>query len=122
MHNSIPATPPWKKVSTIVNLDDESGSGTHCVCYKNRRSHVLYFDGYGNLRPPVLLVKYFGNTNDVRYDYERKQPANSVIFIVTESGNVNMSSMTVTVTDTDPANLDTISPSPWNCTVNSTLD
>ena len=79
MRNALPATPSWKNESAIVNLDDESGSGTHWVCYKKRGNLVHYFDGYGNLRPPVELVKYFGNKIDIRYNYERKQPANTVI-------------------------------------------
>ena len=79
MRNALPDTAPWKNESVIVNLDDESGPGTHCVCYKKRGNRVHYFDGFGNLRPPLELMQYFGDTADVRYNYERKQPPNTVI-------------------------------------------
>lgn len=69
----------WKNESAVVNLDDTSGPGTHWVCYKKRNNRVHYFDSYGNLRPPAELTRYFGPDVDVRYNYERKQPPNSVI-------------------------------------------
>ena len=77
MRNALPKQ-PWKHENAIVNLDDDSGPGTHWVCYKKRGDRVFYFDGYGNLRPPIELMQYF-TTADVRYNYERKQPVNSVI-------------------------------------------
>lgn len=79
MRNALPTTRPWINENAIVNLDDESGRGSHWVCYKKRGDLVYYFDGYGNLRPPVELMRYFTSAVDVRYNYERKQPENSVI-------------------------------------------
>jgi hypothetical protein len=70
---------PWKNESAIVNLDNTSGPGTHWVCYKKRSNKVQYFDGYGNLRPPVELAQYFGPSVDIRYNYTREQPSNTVI-------------------------------------------
>ena len=77
MRNALPKR-PWKHENAIVNLDDDSGPGTHWVCYKKRGDRVFYFDGYGNLRPPIELMRYF-TTADVRYNYERKQAVNTVI-------------------------------------------
>lgn len=70
---------PWKNKSAVVNLDDTSGSGTQWVCYKKRKNTVEYFDGYGNLRPPVELTRYFGSDVDIRF--ERNQPSNTVLLI-----------------------------------------
>lgn len=47
-----------------------SGPGTHWVCYKKLSSLVKYFDSFGNLRPPIELIKYWG---DVRVIYNRDQ-------------------------------------------------
>ena len=68
----------WNDESAIVNLENTSGPGTHWVCYKKRGNRVQYFDGYGNLHPPAELIRYF-NGCDIRYNYERKKPFNSVI-------------------------------------------
>ena len=78
MRNALPRQ-PWKNESAVVNLDSLTGAGTHWVCYKKRDKHVDYFDGYGNLRPPVELTNYFGNSVDIQYNYARKQPSNTVI-------------------------------------------
>ena len=79
MRDSLPRS-PWENESAIVNLDDATGPGTHWVCYKKRGDGVTYFDGFGNLRPPVELIRYFGSyVNDVRYNYARKQPPDTVI-------------------------------------------
>jgi hypothetical protein len=70
---------PWKNESAIVNLDDTTGPGTHWVCYTKRENRVHYFDGYGNLRPPVELARYFGPAVNIRYNYAREQPSDTVI-------------------------------------------
>lgn len=78
MRNALPTTPPWKNESVIVNLHNESGTGKQWVCYKKRDNLVQYFDGYF-CSPPLEVMQYFGGTADDRYNYERKQPANTVI-------------------------------------------
>lgn len=65
--------------SAIVNLDSKFGHGTHWVCYKKRGNRVLYFDSFGDLRPPPELVRYLGPSADIEYNYERKQSFDSVI-------------------------------------------
>ena len=54
--------------SAIVNLDDTRGSGTHWVAYKERGDRVAYFDSFGNLRPPRVLTRYFGNDATITYN------------------------------------------------------
>lgn len=68
---AFPTTPAWNNKCAIVDLD-ESGSGIHWVCNKLRGYRVLFFDGKGNLRRLVELMKYFGNKLDIRYNYDCK--------------------------------------------------
>lgn len=63
---------PWKNESAIVNLDDATGPGTHWVCYRKRGNQVLYFDSYGDLPPPLELVRYLKGC-EIKYNYEREQ-------------------------------------------------
>lgn len=60
----------------IVNLDDSTNKGTHWICYAKKGNSITYFDSYGNLKPPMELVKYFksdGRKNDIKYNYSRYQ-------------------------------------------------
>lgn len=61
----------------IINLDDENGPGTHWVAYSKHDTKVKYFDSFGDLKPPVELVKYFGAAVDITYNYKRLQTFNS---------------------------------------------
>jgi hypothetical protein len=66
----------WKHESAIVNLDLFSGPGTHWVCYKKINSHIMYYDSYGNLRPPKQLVDYWqtnGRKVFITFNYKRSQ-------------------------------------------------
>ena len=57
--NKLPKIPLWNECA-IVNLDNEDGSGTHWVAYKKFGNKVIYFDSFGNLKPPEELVRYWG--------------------------------------------------------------
>lgn len=64
----------FKNESAVINLDKTSGDGTHWVCFRKNGNKIAYFDSYGNLPPPLELVKYWGNKNvDIFYNYHRKQ-------------------------------------------------
>lgn len=78
MRDDLPVT-PYRNESAIVNLDSKLGQGTHWVCYKKTGSRVLYFDSFGDLRPPPELVRYLGSGVNIEYNYDRKQSFNSVI-------------------------------------------
>lgn len=68
-----------KNESGIVNLDDYNGDGTHWTAYIKKGKNIIYFDSYGNLRPPVELITYFysdKNRNDVNYNYNKYQNFN----------------------------------------------
>ena len=61
MRNALPTCGARRNESGIVNLDDATGPGTHWVAYAKRNNCVVYFDSFGNLRPPKELARYFGN-------------------------------------------------------------
>ena len=49
MRNESLAGGPLENESTVVNLDDTKGVGTHWVCYKKLGKKVWYFDSFGDL-------------------------------------------------------------------------
>jgi len=56
--------------SNIVNLDNAERSGTHWVAYAKGGNRAIYFDSFGNLRPPKELVRYLEN-NVTHIEYNR---------------------------------------------------
>ena len=71
-----------KKIFTtecgIINLDNNIG--THWTAYIRVKSKVVYFDSFGNLRPPLEVLKYFRSNGFVKimYNYSRYQKFNSI--------------------------------------------
>lgn len=63
----------------IINLDDISGPGTHWVAYYKKNCSAYYFDSFGNLRPPLELIKYLGSKTKIVYNYEKYQNYDTVI-------------------------------------------
>ncbi|KAI8120059.1 hypothetical protein CVS40_8596 [Lucilia cuprina] len=59
----------------IVNLDSAIGSGTHWVAYYKNNKYIKYFDSFGNLQPPLEIMKYLGK--DIEYNHEQKQQYNT---------------------------------------------
>lgn len=72
MRNGLPHGGPRKFESAIVNLDDRDGPGTHWVAYRKTDGNVVYFDSFGNLRPPIDLTRYLG-VGSVKYNHEDHQ-------------------------------------------------
>ena len=70
---------PWNHECGVVNMDDESGPGTHWVAYKKVGKIVIYFDSFGNLPPPKELQYYFKTAKNVLYNYKREQPDDTLI-------------------------------------------
>lgn len=62
----------------IINLDKNTGPGTHWVAYTKFGKNVIYFDSFGNLKPPLEFIKYMGNRNKILYNHEKYQTFNSV--------------------------------------------
>lgn len=56
----------------VVNLDSERGPGTHWVCYVKHGHVVKYFDSFGNLKPPLELIRYLKNAR-ILYNHRRLQ-------------------------------------------------
>lgn len=61
----------------VINLDNESGPGTHWVAYIKNKSIIKYFDSFGNLRPPIEIVRYLGK--NINYNYNNYQNFNTFI-------------------------------------------
>lgn len=57
----------------VINLDN----GTHWVAYIKNKNIVKYFDSFGNLRPPIEVVKYLGE--NIQYNYNNCQNFNTFI-------------------------------------------
>ena len=75
MRNSLPPKPQLNE-SAIVNLDDSNRSGTLRVAYRNLCDDITYFDSFGNLKPPIEILKYF-YPHSVKYNYESYQTFNT---------------------------------------------
>jgi hypothetical protein len=61
----------------ILNLDSDSGAGTHWTAYYKRGPEAVYFDSFGNLRPPVELLKYLKSCR-VKYNHKQYQTYDTV--------------------------------------------
>ena len=63
IHNMLPTSDARRNESDIVNLDDVITDSTRPVTSSRtqRNNRVMYFDSFGNLRPPKKLVRYFEN-------------------------------------------------------------
>ena len=74
MRDMLPEDGPRYKESAIINLDQASGRGTHWVAYKKHGRQVLYFNSYGDLKPPPELMTYLqGATDKIEYNTTRYQ-------------------------------------------------
>ena len=78
MRNALPKTGPRKNESAVVNLDDEKNSGTHWVAYKKAGNDVIYFDSFGNLRPPEELISYL-KVKKIMYNHKNYQKYDTVV-------------------------------------------
>lgn len=79
MRNELPKSGPHKIEAAIINLDSKDGPGTHWVAYRKIDNNILYFDSFGNLRPPKDLIKYFGVGSIIKYNHERYQNYDTVV-------------------------------------------
>lgn len=79
MRNTLPKSGPNINESGIINLDMYEGEGTHWISYVKKGDHCLYFDSYGDLRPPKEFIRYInGNgVTHIEYNYNRVQKFNT---------------------------------------------
>lgn len=77
MRDDLPSK-PWMRECGIINLDNYSGPETHWVAYYKNNKHTRYFDSFGNLRPPIEVMKYFDG-NNLSYNYNEEQKFNTYI-------------------------------------------
>jgi hypothetical protein len=56
----------------IINLDDETGDGTHWTAYKKVGNGAVYFDSFGNLQPPLELTEYLNSRGSCKIVYNHQ--------------------------------------------------
>ena len=76
MRDNMPYRPNMNE-SAIINLDASSGGGTHWTAYRKRGKNVVYYDSFGNLRPPKELIEYLGHGVEIQYNHDREQKFNT---------------------------------------------
>lgn len=65
------------KIETgILNLDNDSGNGTHWTAYWKNGSKAVYYDSFGNLQPPIELVNYLNCS--IKYNHKQYQTYDTV--------------------------------------------
>ena len=47
--------------------------------YKKYNVDIIYFDSYRNLKPPIELLRYFGDIN-IKYNHERYQKFHTFVY------------------------------------------
>lgn len=76
MRDSLPTKPRIVECA-VLNLDSSDNPGTHWVAYVKQNDYCEYFDSFGNLKPPLELVKYLRSMT-INYNYIRYQTFGSV--------------------------------------------
>lgn len=77
----IQITPRYNETG-VINLDERCHAGTHWCAYIKKGNYCMYFDSFGDLRPPVEFVKYMNNNSKsspiiIEYNYNRVQKFNT---------------------------------------------
>lgn len=76
MRDNLPRQPKLIECA-IVNLDSHKNEGTHWVAYVKLNDYCEYFNSYGDLKPPIELIKYW-NCKNIFYNYNNYQRFNTV--------------------------------------------
>lgn len=63
--------------SGVINLDSQDGDGTHWCAYYKVEQKCFYFDSFGNLKPPIELIRYLGSKCLIFYNHKRYQDFNT---------------------------------------------
>lgn len=77
MRDCLPLKPHYYECG-VVNLDNHENSGTHWVAYIKKGDYCVYFDSFGDLRPPEEFVRYMSkHVVNIEYNYTRVQKFNT---------------------------------------------
>lgn len=68
---------PWKLECGVLNLDRSDNPGTHWVAYIKQNDYSEYYDSFGNLKPPLELIKYLKDL-PIHYNYIPQQSFGTV--------------------------------------------
>lgn len=77
MRDNLSALTPHYYETGVINLDNQQGDGTHWCAYAKKGNLCLYFDSFGDLRPPSEFLKYMHGVC-IEYNYDRLQKFDSV--------------------------------------------
>jgi len=72
MRDSLPEIPLKDLEIGVINLDDESSTGSHWTCYIKCNNTCDYFDSFGNLSPPLEFMAYMKDIK-IHYNYKKYQ-------------------------------------------------
>lgn len=82
MRDTLPLHGARRHEAAIINLDSMQGVGTHWVAYRKDNGEVTYYDSFGDLPPPVELVRYLKTgpeaAKNIYYTYDRQQQFGTV--------------------------------------------
>lgn len=76
MRDTLPSK-PRKNECAILNLDSSDNPGTHWVAYIKQNKYCEYYNSFGNLKPPLELIKYLKGLS-VNYNYTQHQAFDTV--------------------------------------------
>lgn len=70
-----------KNQSLILNLDDETGNGTHwcAICKSKTGNTIFYFDSYGFPPPQEIVNMYKKHKNKIMYSNNEIQMNDSIM-------------------------------------------
>lgn len=69
---------PLERECGVMNLHTSDEPGSHWTAYCKEGQVALYFDSFGNLRPPEELLKYLGSDVIVYYNHKKCQSYGTV--------------------------------------------
>jgi hypothetical protein len=80
MRNTLPISGPYLNECGILNLDKAEGPGTHWTAYKKTGKNAIYFDSFGDLRPPTELIQYLQSKGScsIIYNHQNLQSYNMI--------------------------------------------
>lgn len=65
-------------MSVVINIQNSNdGEGTHWTSFVILNNIAIYFDSFGNLKPPLDVVEYIGPDVDIYYNSYQYQNYNT---------------------------------------------
>lgn len=78
MRDNLPKK-PFKNECGIINLDSNANSGTHWTAYSKKDNKTIYYNSFGNLKPPREFIEYIGDSKNIFFNFDNHQKYNTII-------------------------------------------